>query len=254
MNRRLERLQAKMGLSYQIMVGLILALWLLLLGYSSVQPRTYNFTLNRVADITVRAPKTVEDSERTEELRQHARSRVSDVRLYSPEVKNQQVDLLNQYFAFVKSVRQKDYRASDLEAAARAQAWSDTDIETLKASFTSASQRLYWSQLTEAERLLLYNQSLKQGSVALMSLNESLPDNARNLWLSVDDKQFESMSTYVVDLLSQTLSQEIEPANTTANLIKLRASLREAGQYSQYQSALVDFIQPLIVPTLVYNQ
>ena len=92
MNRRLERLQAKMGLSYQIMVGLILALWLLLLGYSSVQPRTYNFTLNRVADITVRAPKTVEDSERTEELRQHARSRVSDVRLYSPEVKNQQVD------------------------------------------------------------------------------------------------------------------------------------------------------------------
>ena len=54
MNRRLERLQAKMGLSYQIMVGLILALWLLLLGYSSVQPRTYNFTLNRVADITVR--------------------------------------------------------------------------------------------------------------------------------------------------------------------------------------------------------
>ena len=143
--------------------------------------RTYNFALNRVADITVRAPKTVEDTERTEELRQHARSRVSDVRLYSPEVKNQQVDLLNQYFSFVKGVRQKDYRASDLESAARAQGWSDNDLETLKASFTSNSQRLYWTQLTEAERLLLYNQSLKQGSVALMSLNESLPDNARNL-------------------------------------------------------------------------
>lgn len=254
MNRRLERLQAKMGLSYQILVGLVLALWLLLLGYSSVQPRTYNFALNRVADITVRAPKTVEDTERTEELRQHARSRVSDVRLYSPEVKNQQVDLLNQYFSFVKGVRQKDYRASDLESAARAQGWSDNDLETLKASFTSNSQRLYWTQLTEAERLLLYNQSLKQGSVALMSLNESLPDNARNLWLSLDDKQFETMSTYMVDLLSQTLSQEIEPANTAANLSKLRASLREAGQYSQYQSALVDFIQPFIVPTLVYNQ
>jgi len=143
MNRRLERLQAKMGLCYQILVGLVLALWLLLLGYSSVQPRTYNFALNRVADITVRAPKTVEDTERTEELRQHARSRVSDVRLYSPEVKNQQVDLLNQYFSFVKGVRQKDYRASDLESAARAQGWSDNDLETLKASFTSNSQRLY---------------------------------------------------------------------------------------------------------------
>ena len=66
MRQKLRKFQESLGIFYLPALLGVTFLFLLILGWSNVQPTSYSFELNQVAKETVRAPKSVEDKESTD--------------------------------------------------------------------------------------------------------------------------------------------------------------------------------------------
>ena len=70
MRQKLRKFQESLGIFYLPALLGVTFLFLLILGWSNVQPTSYSFELNQVAKETIRAPKSVEDKEQTEKNQQ----------------------------------------------------------------------------------------------------------------------------------------------------------------------------------------
>ena len=109
MNRKLQRFQALLGNYYIPLISFILSIAIIMLGYSNVQPREYDFQLNQVAQDTILAPMTIEDTEQTELNKQRARDAVNDVYLFQGDIRTQQLTLIEQYFSFIRQLKNESY-------------------------------------------------------------------------------------------------------------------------------------------------
>ena len=269
MNQRLQRLQARMSWSYMIVVSIVMSVLILALGFTSVQPKKYNFQLNHVAELTIRAPKTLEDVEQTNENKQHAKEKVADVYLYQSTLKDQQLALLDTYMSFLKTLRKAPVKVADLQKMAETANWDETKRNNLTKNRT-AQQALHWAQLTAEERHLVYQSALrqledeasakiysaevvKQASI-LRSMAESWTNSAVSPWLQYEDAPFLELQTYVTTLLSDALSNEIQPNGLLEAIAQIKAQIRSNNAYLQLQSNLTDFLQPFVIPTVAYNE
>jgi hypothetical protein len=101
-------------LSYKLftmMIFVILGLLMFLLLYSDVKPETYDVELFSVAEKTIRSPKTIEDTVKTEEERQRAAEEVGKVYVHKKEIAQNRVLLLESIFDFVGEVNQETKEA-----------------------------------------------------------------------------------------------------------------------------------------------
>lgn len=91
MKQKIDGLERRLQSSYPIMVLLIASLVLLLIGLPFVRPRALSVHLNQIASETIRANKTVEDSEKTEANRVAAANAVADVYTYDETIRDKQL-------------------------------------------------------------------------------------------------------------------------------------------------------------------
>ena len=269
MNQRLQRLQTRMGRSYMIVVSIVMSILILALGFTSVQPKKYDFQLNHVAELTIRAPKTLEDVEQTNENKQHAKDKVADVYLYQSALKDQQLTLLDTYMTFLKTLRKAPISLATLQTLAEAANWDETKLAQVSKNRT-AQQALHWAQLTNEERQLIYQDALRQlgdeastklyaadvikQAALLKSMAESWTNSAVSPWLQYEDADFLALQTYATTLLSDALSKEIQPNGLLAAIAQIKAEIRANNTYLQLQSNLTDFLQPFVIPTVAYNE
>ena len=88
--QKLRKFQETLGILYVPALLGVTFLFLLVLGWSNVQPTSYSFELNQVAKETIRAPKTIEDKEQTEKNQQMAMDGVGDIYVFDQSRQQQQ--------------------------------------------------------------------------------------------------------------------------------------------------------------------
>lgn len=254
MNRRLQKLQAVMGWSYSIVLAVVMSALLLIIGYSSVQPKTYHFHLNRVSELTIRAPKTIEDEEKTAENRQQARERVPDSYVYSADVKESQTHLWDQYIGVLKEMRKATYTVEQLTELAKDQGWNQSQIDGLKTDKRTDTKALYWAELLDKERLLVYQGHLEQQSLQIRDIDGELTEGTRMSWLRLDEPTFVEAYTFMNTLIQETLSAEIAVNATDQVKNEVRNRIKNEVKYRHIQTALIELLGSLIVPTVVYSE
>ncbi|CAM3947530.1 HD family phosphohydrolase [Lederbergia lenta] len=92
-------------LNYKVFTSIIYGvLAILLFGvlYHNVKPITYDMELFSIAENTIRAPKTVEDEDKTQEEKENAAEEVESVYVMKKEMAQNRVLLLTSIFDFVK--------------------------------------------------------------------------------------------------------------------------------------------------------
>ena len=105
--QKLRKFQESLGIFYLPALLGVTFLFLLILGWSNVQPTSYSFELNQVAKETVRAPKSVEDKEQTEKNQQMAMDGVGDIYVFDQNREQQQIDKVNSFSKRLRQSQQK---------------------------------------------------------------------------------------------------------------------------------------------------
>ena len=160
MRQKLRKFQESLGIFYLPALLGVTFLFLLILGWSNVQPTSYSFELNQVAKETIRAPRTVEDKEQTEKNQQMAMDGVGDIYVFDQNREQQQIDKVKQFFQAIKTVAAK--ASSEIFA---------TD------STTTTSGEVSTKVATIQDRLTYFKKSLESENKAIRDFALYIPDS-----------------------------------------------------------------------------
>ncbi|MGN1387573.1 MAG: HD family phosphohydrolase [Bacillus sp. (in: firmicutes)] len=177
---------------FQVLLFVVLAIISYAVLFSNVKPETIEVELLQVAEETIRAPKTVEDVEKTEADKDEALKQVEDVYTLKEEYKENRVDLISSIFTAVGEVKGE---AETKEAEGDALPTDETTVpdsnelvQKLKVKLTEEVNK----QLSDDVYLALLNASTAQLTVAkdttLTAINDVMSqqiaasdvENARN--------------------------------------------------------------------------
>ena len=177
---------------FQVLLFVVLAIISYAVLFSNVKPETIEVELLQVAEETIRAPKTVEDVEKTEADKNEALKQVEDVYTLKEEYKENRVDLISSIFTAVGEVKGE---AETEEAEGNALPTDETTVpdsnelvQKLKVKLTEEVNK----QLSDDVYLALLNASTAQLTVAkdttLTAINDVMSqqiaasdvENARN--------------------------------------------------------------------------
>lgn len=232
MNRKLQRFQAWLDKWYIPFVSLLMSLCLLIIGYTSVQPKQYDFVQNQVAELTVRAPKTIEDTEKTKELKHRAKEAVPDAYLFNADIQTQQVASFEQFFTFLKQIRKQEFVLGE----------SDNKRRGLFLAFSEeAQQDLYATELAKADTVI-------------QEVSDTLTTETVLRLLRVSEEQFSSIQTIVAQMLTDTLAEEYAAGDMALQLAKLKTDLRKQLVLADEQAIAEALLDYFVVPTVVFNQ
>lgn len=261
MNRRLQRFQALLGHYYIPLISVILSLAIILLGYSNVQPREYNFQLNQVAQDTILAPVTIEDVEQTELNRQRARDAVNDVYLYQEDIRTQQLTIIEQYFSFIRQLNNESHSKASIQVLIEdhPQLIESGEIEqTTLSQFDNVNrppgQTVTFVQLEAVEQMLVYEIKLSSQVNGIKYLGDNISTPTLNHILSIDPETLSSFQSALTELVAKTLEEEIQANNIEGYIIGVEQSISNASYSLEARRALTDFINRLIIPTMTYSE
>lgn len=261
MNRKLQLFQAKLGRYYIPFVSLMLSIGIILLGYSNVQPRDYNFELNQVAQDTILAPVTMEDTEQTLLNKERARQSVADIYVYNEDVKIEMINLVEQYFGFIRQIRNGSYTKDEIITLVKEHVNADEDylisdnaLAELNRIDRPASQAVSFGQLEEVERMLLYTVSLSNANDTVQYTSDNINANTLDYLLSVGVEELSQVQSTLTEIMSSILEQEILPSNVSSFVTQFERSINEMSLGIDTRRVLKDFVNLLTIPTMVYSE
>lgn len=261
MNRKLQMFQAQLGRYYIPLISFILSVGIILLGYSNVQPRDYHFELNQVAQDTILAPVTIEDVEQTQVNRERAREAVADIYVYQEDVKAQVTTTIEQYFSFVRQIRNNAYTKEELIQLVEdnTQLIEDnilpnTLLVNLKAIERPLNQSVTFGQLSEIEQMTVYNVMLEKQEDSVQYTSDNLNDTSLDYLLTIEVEELSQFQSTLTEIMTSALEQEILPSSVTSYVSQLERSINDMSLGIDTRRTLINFIDHLIVPTMVYSE
>lgn len=251
MNYQLQKFQAKAGSFYLPLVILALSIFILFVGYSNVQPRQYSFNLNQVAEETIQSPVTIEDIEQTEINRERARNSVADVYVFQPNIAEEQISLLEQYFAFISTLRAKEYSIEEINNILEDY---NQDLSLEEDNDDLNGETILFGELSDSEKLIVYQTAAGELNNNLEELALELPEAAILSVLSATEEDLARLKSNVNDILSNVLSSEIETVEL--NRVASDAENRIMSSSIPNDQAVIirDLALELIVPTVVFSE
>lgn len=261
MNRKLQRFQALLGNYYIPLISFILSIAIIMLGYSNVQPREYDFQLNQVAQDTILAPMTIEDTEQTELNKQRARDAVNDVYLFQGDIRTQQLTLIEQYFSFIRQLKNESYSKNSIQTLID----KHTDLvesgeieQSLLNQFDNVDrldgQELTFVQLETVEQLLLYEILLSEQTDAIKYLGNNIGTTTLTHVLSIDPETLSEFQNKLTELISTALEQEIQANNIESFISSVEQTISNMPYSLDARRSLIDLSNRLIVPTMTYSE
>lgn len=261
MNRKLQRFQALLGNYYIPLISFILSIAIIMLGYSNVQPREYDFQLNQVAQDTILAPMTIEDTEQTELNKQRARDAVNDVYLFQGDIRTQQLTLIEQYFSFIRQLKNESYSKNSIQTLID----KHTDLvesgeieQSLLNQFDNVDrldgQELTFVQLETVEQLLLYEILLSEQTDAIKYLGNNIGTTTLTHVLSIDPETLSEFQNKLTELISTALEQEIQANNIESFISTVEQTISNMPYSLDARRSLIDLSNRLIVPTMTYSE
>lgn len=231
MNRKLQRFQAKLGKGYVPFVSVVLSLCLLAIGYTSVQPKQYDFVQNQVAELTVRAPRTIEDTEKTQELKNRAKEAVPDAYLFNADIQTYQINLMEEYFTFLKQVRKQEFVTGEADDKKRG------SIMT----FPSEKQTA------------LYQEAVANASTNVQEVNDHVATEMAIKLLQTSEESFTTIHTWLTQALTETLATEYGASDVSSQIARLSSDLKKQNLTRDDRAAVEALLDYFIVPTVIYN-
>ncbi|WP_124059581.1 HD family phosphohydrolase [Vaginisenegalia massiliensis] len=254
MNRQLQNIQMKLRQAYVPLLLFLMAVVLISLGYSKVQPKQYDFKLNQVSPTTIRAPRTLEDVEITKLNQQRAKDNVKSVYVFQPDIRENQLTILEQYFGFLRQIRKEMVSTEDLNALLADTKLPKEITSQVTMSKRKANQKVLFGQLNDSERLLVYHGRLSQMGNTLQAFGNTLTDKTIAYLLRLNETELTTIQTEVTSKLSDHLNQEISDENVTFVLEQLDNAVLISNYEYDTKQVLIDFYHQLIVPTSLIDQ
>lgn len=249
MRRNLIRLQKKLGKLYIPSILLLTSVILFFIMYSTVKPTALDIELFQVADETIRANATVEDTEKTKENKETVASTVSPVYTYNPDLKDIQTSKVEILFATIDEVIQeadKKYEA-DLKEARKKATEGDPKISAEKLS------EIKVSELSEEEMLRLFKEKLSNLDDATKEFIDMLPDWAVSNLLSTNEATLSGMRESIISVISQFMTHPIKSEEVSEIKVEANNSLDYSDLDSNNQRIASLIIDNAIVENNTYN-
>lgn len=164
---------------FQVLLFVILALVSYGVMFSNVKPEKVDVQLLQVANETLRAPKTVEDVEKTNEEKQEAVKQVNDVYTLKKEYEENRVDLISSIFDSAAEVKKESAK-------------KNPDAKTKE----------------EREELLNNNLSLLKKKLT-DDVNKDLTDDVYKALLSASDSELQNAKDTTVTAINSVMKNKI---------------------------------------------
>jgi putative nucleotidyltransferase with HDIG domain len=203
LNKTLQQLQEKLGKASLPVLLLLFFIVVCGVTFSSVKQKTNDFREGQVAEESIRANKTVENSEATEQKRKLAAEAITPEYTYQESMVDTQNSRINQLFDLIDKTNKKindEYekkveQANDDENVPNPT--TDERVAALKRSFESVS----------AEDISFYQKLPNQFYSSIFGLNSDELETVRNESIKLIDEQ---MNKQVRDSDLETFKQEAE--------------------------------------------
>ncbi|WP_407370619.1 HD family phosphohydrolase [Carnobacterium sp.] len=249
MRRNLIRLQKKLGKLYIPSILLLSSVIIFFIMYSTVKPTALDIELFQVADETIRANATVEDTEKTKENKETVAATVSPVYTYNPDLKGIQISKVEVLFATIDEVIQetdKKYEA-DLKEARKKATENDPEVSAEELS------EMKVSRLSEDEMLRLFKEKLNNLDDATKEFIDMLPDWAVSDLLTTNEATLVSMRESIVSVVSQFMTHPIKSEEVSEIKIEANNNLDYSDLDSNNQRIASLIIDNAIVENNTYN-
>ena len=230
--QKLRKFQESLGILYVPALLGVTFLFLLILGWSNVQPTSYSLELNQVAKETIRSPRTVVDKEQTEKNQQTAMDSVGDIYVFDQSREQQQIDKVNQFFQAIKTVAAK--ASSEIFA---------TD------STTTTSGEVSTRVATIQDRLTYFKKSLDSENKSIRDFALYIPDSVIIQLLSVSSDKLDAYESALENAIKEQMAKSI----TESNLLQAQ----EAAKKSLFNGGFTDnereMLGQLLTNSIVVN-
>lgn len=254
MNPQMLAIQDKLGPYYRPLVLLCLSVALFLLGFQWVLPQNISIRSNEVADMTIRAPYTTIDEQVTAQSKQRASDAVLDVYSYQPEIREEQLSILEQYFGGIRQLRKETFTSQLLLTYLDELGDDPTMRAKIQGADRTLTQRVQFAQLDQDEKLLALKYQLLTAPEALTAFSQELADQIHQSILLMQDQDIIDIQSALTNILSELLSQEIK-ADQVQTYHQQAIQLGQAAvDTNQKQAVMEAFLDQLVVATMVYNE
>jgi putative nucleotidyltransferase with HDIG domain len=203
LNKTLQQLQEKLGKASLPVLLLLFFIVVCGVTFSSVKQKANDFREGQVAEESIRANKTVENTEATEQKRKLAAEAITPEYTYQESMVDTQNSRINQLFDLIDKTNKKINEEYEKKAEQANEdenvpnPTTDERIAALKRSFESVN----------AEDISFYQKLPTQFYSSIFSLNSDELETVRNESLKLIDEQ---MSKQVRDSDLETFKQEAE--------------------------------------------
>lgn len=234
-------LREKAGKFFIPFIMLAFSLVLFLLMYSAVKPTDLDIQLYQVADSTIRANATVEDTEQTQENRRIAAENVAPVYSFNSDTRNKQLTKVQMLFAAIEET-QKEIKASSLSPA--------LEKEEGEASVASPAEE----PLTSEQKYQLFQGEMANLEPDVQEFIQAFPQWAVVELLSASGNVLTLMNDTVTSIVSEKMAEPIRSDQLNLVVEDAQDSLQYTELNSTYQRVAELVLNHTIVENNIFNE
>ena len=229
MKQKIDGLERRLQTSYPIMVLLIASLVLLLIGLPFVRPRALSVHLNQIASETIRANKTVEDSEKTEANRVAAANAVADVYTYDETIRDKQLALVHSFFQAIRQTKARFAQQTASSSSESSNAVTAPPIEALVSDFKD---------------------SLDTTNEAIKGLAVFMPEQSLATLFAANENELLAYEETLTRILTTYLGERVQ----ASTLDTVRKKAETELYFQNYSDAVREAMQPILNNTIVVTE
>lgn len=230
MKQKFVKFQNRLGKAYVPLLLIVFAVVLFGLMFSSVRQKDMNLHEGQVADETIRANKTIENTEETEQKRKLAAEAVAPEYTYQEDLADEQHQRIEKLFAMITTANQKtdkDYNdkvAKAKEGESIPQPTTADRIATLKSQFETLDQET-------------------------VSFYQGFPSQFYQLVFGLTEAQLDSVETESLKLIDAVMIEHVR----TTNIDELKQNSKDDVQFLNISTEMQQVVDYLIDHGVVVN-
>lgn len=229
MKKRINQIDKRFGKLYVPVVLVVMSIVTAMLAYPFLRQNIAKVEVNTIANQTIRANKTIQDTHASEKARELAAKNVTKVYAREENVVIKKEQQVSEFFAVMKV-----YRKSLVE-----------NVD---------SEQLQFEKLTE--KVTQFFRSLDMENEGLKTYTYAFSESTIKTLLSASDYDFSNYERITKNIIETILKDNIYPATTDIqSAVEKANTLLLTQTYSDSTRAIVnDLMTPAIVPTMVVNE
>lgn len=235
MNAKIDKTMKMLGKYYIPLILAVFSVVSFLFGASSIYQKNLNIREGQLADETIRANKTVENKEETEEKRRLAEEAVVPEYTFNANKAADQQDLINRLFGLVNEVNAEAKKKYD-EAKQNAK---DKEVVT---------------EPSIEEKMAMLKSKLESISQDDMAFFQSFQDAFYKQLLNFSSSDLKTLQEKSLDIVEEAMARHIRQSTLESEMQRAKDQIQYLGVSSELQQAIRIIVNSSIVVNEVANE